>query len=71
MSLQEHSYKTDLVIFGGGIAGLWLLNRVRDAGYQAILIEKDKPKIVDSNKYLKTEIFFGSNSFFVNFFQKL
>ncbi|GGK63770.1 FAD-dependent oxidoreductase [Amphritea balenae] len=30
---------TDLVIFGGGIAGLWLLNRVRQQGYDAILLE--------------------------------
>lgn len=33
------SYSTDIVIFGGGIAGLWLLNRLRDEGYQAILLE--------------------------------
>ncbi|NQV71082.1 MAG: FAD-dependent oxidoreductase [Pseudohongiella sp.] len=33
------SYSTDIVIFGGGIAGLWLLNRARDEGYQAILLE--------------------------------
>ena len=36
------SYSTDIVIFGGGIAGLWLLNRLRDQGYQAILLETDK-----------------------------
>ena len=34
-------YSTDIVIFGGGIAGLWLLNSLRDAGYQAILLERD------------------------------
>ena len=33
-------YSTDIVIFGGGVAGLWLLNAVRSAGYQAILFEK-------------------------------
>ena len=33
------SYSTDIVIFGGGIAGLWLLNRLRTEGYQAILLE--------------------------------
>lgn len=32
---------TDIVIFGGGIAGLWLLNRLRDEGYDAILLEAD------------------------------
>lgn len=34
-------YSTDIVIFGGGVAGLWLLNAVRSAGYQAILFEKE------------------------------
>ena len=33
-------YSTDIVIFGGGIAGLWLLNSLREAGYQAILFER-------------------------------
>lgn len=35
------SYSTDIAIFGGGIAGLWLLKRLRQEGYQAILIESD------------------------------
>jgi len=30
----------DVVILGGGIAGLWLLNRLRKQGYSAILLEK-------------------------------
>ncbi len=30
---------TDLVILGGGIAGLWLLDRVRRQGFDAILLE--------------------------------
>ena len=29
----------DIVIFGGGIAGLWTLNRLRQQGYQAVLLE--------------------------------
>lgn len=29
----------DVVIFGGGIAGLWLLARLRQAGYQTLLLE--------------------------------
>jgi glycerol-3-phosphate dehydrogenase len=29
----------DVVIFGGGIAGLWLLNRIRQSGLSAILFE--------------------------------
>lgn len=36
------SYSTDIVIFGGGIAGLWLLNRLRQDGYSAILFETDR-----------------------------
>jgi hypothetical protein len=32
---------TDIVVFGGGIAGLWLLNRLRDEGYDAVLLEAD------------------------------
>ncbi|MGM0631545.1 MAG: FAD-dependent oxidoreductase [Pseudomonadota bacterium] len=31
----------DIVIIGGGIAGLWLLNRLRDAGHDAVLLERD------------------------------
>lgn len=31
--------ETDIVIVGGGIAGLWLLNRLRQLGYSAILLE--------------------------------
>lgn len=31
----------DVVIFGGGIAGLWLLNRLRQAGYSALLFESN------------------------------
>jgi len=35
------SYSTDIVIFGGGIAGLWLLNRLRREGYDPILFESN------------------------------
>lgn len=31
----------DIVIIGGGIAGLWTLARLRKSGYQAILVEAD------------------------------
>lgn len=31
----------DIVIFGGGVAGLWLLNRLRQTGYQTLLLEND------------------------------
>ncbi len=34
------SYSTDIVIFGGGVAGLWLLNRLAAAGYRTILLER-------------------------------
>ena len=33
--------KTDVLIFGGGIAGLWLLNRLHNAGYSAWLMEQE------------------------------
>ena len=33
--------KVDVVIFGGGIAGLWLLARLRQAGYQTLLLENE------------------------------
>lgn len=32
-------YSTDIVIFGGGVAGLWLLNRLNNEGYRTILFE--------------------------------
>jgi glycine/D-amino acid oxidase-like deaminating enzyme len=32
--------KVDVAVVGGGIAGLWLLNRLRQKGYSALLIEK-------------------------------
>lgn len=31
--------KTDILIVGAGIAGLWLLNRLQQAGYSALLLE--------------------------------
>lgn len=31
----------DVVIFGGGVAGLWLLHRLRKVGFSAILFESD------------------------------
>lgn len=31
----------DVVIFGGGVAGLWLLARLRQAGYHALLLENE------------------------------
>lgn len=34
-------YDVDIVIFGGGIAGLWCLNRLRASGYHAILLETE------------------------------
>ncbi len=37
--MQELS--VDIAIFGGGIAGLWALARLRQAGYQALLFERD------------------------------
>ncbi|MBI3441389.1 MAG: FAD-dependent oxidoreductase [Proteobacteria bacterium] len=35
------AYSYDIIIFGGGIAGLFIANRLQRAGYNLILIEKD------------------------------
>lgn len=34
-------FSTDILIIGGGIAGLWLAARLRNAGYATILLESD------------------------------
>lgn len=34
--------RVDVVIFGGGVAGLWCLNRLRAAGYSVLLLEADR-----------------------------
>lgn len=34
--------KLDVAIFGAGVAGLWLLARLRQVGYRAVLIEADR-----------------------------
>jgi len=36
---MSREIETDIAIFGGGITGLWLLGRLRDAGYSALLLE--------------------------------
>jgi hypothetical protein len=36
---MKHTATTDIVILGGGIAGLWLLNSAIKKGYSAILLE--------------------------------
>lgn len=40
-SPPSHNHSADVVIIGGGIAGLWLLNRLCGEGYNAILLERD------------------------------
>jgi len=37
--LRVFSFDVDIAIFGGGIGGLWLLNRLRARGYNAVLFE--------------------------------
>lgn len=37
--MSERAVQIDVAIFGGGIAGLWLLARLRKLGYQAVLLE--------------------------------
>lgn len=34
-------YSTEIAIVGGGVCGLWLLNLLRNAGYEACLFEKN------------------------------
>lgn len=38
---EQQTVAVDVVIFGGGVAGLWLLNRLRQANYNAILVEAE------------------------------
>jgi len=37
--IELRSFSTQIAIVGGGIAGLWLLNRLSAAGYHAVLLE--------------------------------
>lgn len=39
--MSNTTLKPDVLIFGGGIAGLWLINRLNAAGYQCLLLETD------------------------------
>lgn len=39
--MQNAALKTDIVIFGGGVAGLWTLNRLKKLGFQVVLLEKE------------------------------
>lgn len=41
MQVPASPVQTDIVIFGGGIAGLWLLNRLRQQGLDVVLLESD------------------------------
>jgi len=41
MTLNQNRHDTQIAIIGGGISGLWLLNLLRNQGYQALLFEKD------------------------------
>lgn len=40
MNQPAQDIHVDIAIIGGGVAGLWLLNRVRNAGYNAVLFEQ-------------------------------
>ncbi|MDE0272749.1 MAG: FAD-dependent oxidoreductase [Gammaproteobacteria bacterium] len=40
--MAKRTIHTDAVIIGGGIAGLWLLNALRRAGYGAVLLESHR-----------------------------
>jgi glycine/D-amino acid oxidase-like deaminating enzyme len=41
-AFQGMTYEYDIMVFGGGIAGLWLGNTLSRAGYNVIVIESDK-----------------------------
>jgi len=40
--MTETRIQVDSIIIGGGIAGLWLLNRLVNLGYNAVLFEQDE-----------------------------
>lgn len=39
MPEQQQTIRCDVVIFGGGVAGLWTLHTLLEAGYHAVLLE--------------------------------
>jgi glycine/D-amino acid oxidase-like deaminating enzyme len=39
---MAHLYRSDVLILGGGIAGLWALHRLRREGFKAALVESDE-----------------------------
>src|SRR3954471_13608154 len=39
-AVGKQSFGAEVVIFGGGIAGLWILDELRRAGIDAIVLEK-------------------------------
>lgn len=39
---MSQTYSTDILIIGGGIAGLWLNARLRRLGYSTLLVERDR-----------------------------
>ena len=41
MNLANNILRVDIAIIGGGIAGLWMLSRLRKRGYSALLIESE------------------------------
>lgn len=49
---MKKTVETDFVIIGGGIAGLWTLNRLRQRGYSVILFEN---KQLGSGQTLKSQ----------------
>jgi glycine/D-amino acid oxidase-like deaminating enzyme len=42
MKVTNNVIRVDVAIIGGGIAGLWLLSRLRARGYGAVLIESER-----------------------------
>ena len=44
--------RLDVLVFGGGAAGLWCLDRLRRAGYHAILLES---KAIGSGQTIQSQ----------------
>lgn len=40
--MSDDSFQVDIAIIGGGIAGLWLHNRLRRRGYSVVLVEQHR-----------------------------
>lgn len=42
--MNGSAIQLDVIVVGGGIAGLWTLDALRTAGYRAILLDHGAPR---------------------------